>query len=706
MTNEAQLLLNRLIAIDTEYHTDALGRIDKVYCIAATRYTDAPDLTENRHSTTFKAWLTNYSRDNEKRPEIDSSTHSVRCEAAGASMDGLNILDQIKNYFNIQDPIFVCHAMDLAERRALKFLGVDCSQYDFICTFHLAKMLQNTFSKASARLKNKQVVFESDTEAANVGIQINKKKESELSYAGLCTKYKLALVDTKHKQAMRKLCIDDTTEGYEQQIMDYCASDVEFLIPLFRKLFNEYYKALKGSFCPMRPGRFDNITPTDGVNYLIKQARYINLFGAIADNGLPIDAERVAIVKKNAPLYRERLKREFNESYNGCFVLERDGLLHEKTAVSQRYLSECVQQYKIKNYPRTNSGKLSMSSDVLKEYFAAHKESFGWRYLQLNKIIRKLNVVSKSEDNPFNYIDENNNLLYDSLKPYGTITSRCTPSTKRFLFGWHKSLYGVLNPQPGKWLVELDYGSEETFIQVCICNDHIYNDIYNSKDIYLAFAHKMHFVSDSDWNNLDVDQLKDKYDDIRKQIKTLILGLSYGMGAEKLASRLGVELDKARYFSKLVDTILHKSSQYKAHLRKVPTRCKAFSLPDGFICKRALRADDNNATTIINWPFQSGGGMILRALVDQLTNKIRNGLNIKLLATIHDAVFFEVDEGDYDSINKVAETMRYVANKALNAPKDWTIKVGAPEIIKNGSIWCTDKKEFVEQFKQLLNEAD
>ena len=260
-----------------------------------------------------------------------------------------------------------------------------------------------------------------------------------------------------------------------------------------------------------------------------------------------------------------------------------------------------------------------------------------------------------------------------------------------------------MNPKPGKWLVELDYGSEETFIQACICKDAAYNEIYNSKDIYLAFANKMRLVPDDDWNNLSKAELKEKYHGVRSSIKSLILGLSYGMGAKKLSQRLGIPLTKAECYTEQVSRILHRSTLYKANLKKAITRCKAFSLPDGFICKGADRVVDNNATTIINFPFQSGGGSILRVLVHQLTKAIKEGaLKAEIVATIHDAIFFEVDEGDYDTIQQVSDTMRDVADRVLNAPKGWVIKVGNPDIIKHGEIWTPDHS-FDSQFEELLN---
>ena len=312
MNKEAQDILSRLIAIDTEYHCDTIGKIDKVYCICAT----------DASGRTFKKWTVNYNGD---------------------------ILNELRAFYGVDNPILLCHAFDKAERRALKFLGADNSNYQFICTYHLAKMLQNSFCKSSARVKLKKMVFETEAEKIEEANKVKKAKVDSLSYAGLCHKYGLALIDTQHKEAMRKLCIDDTTEGYEQQIMDYCASDTQFLIPLFKQLFNEYFKALKGSFCPLRPGRFDNITPIDAVKCLVKQMQYVNEFGDIADYGVPLDLDRVEIIKKNAPAYREKLKSDFNAKYPGTFKVGKDNLLHEDVASLQKYLAESISKFGIKD---------------------------------------------------------------------------------------------------------------------------------------------------------------------------------------------------------------------------------------------------------------------------------------------------------------------------------------------------------------------
>lgn len=651
---------DRLIGIDTEYHTDVLGRIDRVYCLCAT----------NVSGKVYKRW------------------YEGTCP---------NALEDIKGYYGVEDPIFVCHSFEKAERRALKWLGVDTFNYDYICTWHLAKMLKQTFKKP------KKEAAETDSERISIETEKKKENEKSLSYAALCNRYGLAIIDTEHKEAMRKLCIDGQTEGNEQAILDYCAEDTAFLIPLLRCLFGEYYKALNGSFCPLRPGFFDKVTPEEALMRLVRQTEYINYFGAIADYGIPVNTERVKIVQENAFAYRKKLQSDFAEKYPGTLNLGKDGLWHECRAKLLEYLEADIKKMGITSYPFTNTGKLSLATDTLKDYFKG-MDVFGEHYRKMSKITRQLATIAKQEDNPFNYVIDGR-LWYESLAPYGTKTSRCTPSPKHgYMFGWAKALYCIIDPKPDTWLVELDFTSQETFVQCCICRDAVYNEIYNSKDIYLGFATKMKLIPEADWKALDVAELKAKYHDVRKRVKSLVLGLSYGMGKAKLADSLGITEIEAENYVRNFRNVIHTSTSYKELLTTRLGRCNAFSLPDGFVCGSAQNRRENSGTTIGNWPFQSAGGMILRVVVKELCRMIRSGelCGVRLVATVHDAIFFECREGDMEAIDKVSRTMQDLANRTLCAPDGWTIRVGEPEIIRHGEVW-TPEHAFDDQAMELLN---
>ena len=635
-----------MIAIDTEYHCNEIGLIDNVYCISCT----------DKQGQTFSKWVSHTQDPNILETIIES--YLVHPDD-----------DSDVKY------IFICHALDKAERRALLHLGVDVEKYNFICTWQLAKMLQFTFKAGAVK--------------------------DSLSYASLCAKYNLSLIDTEHKEQMRQLCIDDKTEGHEDEIMQYCTDDTAFLIPLFQKLFDTYYTRLNNSFCPIAPKTFQNASKSTAIECLINLNRNILEFGSVADKGIRLNPDRVEKIKHNAPMFRSELKKRFNEQYPGCYRLEKSktGQTYVRdTKKVQEYLKQSITELKIKNYPKTKTG-YSTDSDTLKEHFK-DTNTFGDHFRQHTKQITLLNKVSKSEDNPLDSIINESNLWYESLEPMGTITGRCTPKGK-FIFGWHKSFYGLMEPPKGKVYCELDYSAEETFIQACICNDKTYHELYASKDIYLGFVKMLGRIPDDDWNNLSAKELKNKYNVIRKQYKTVLLGLSYGMGTQKLAESGKMSVAKAEKTVNDVKRILKTSTRYKEQLEILTRKAKAFSNPDGFICEYNPATAKHTSTT--NWPFQSGGGYILRVLLHRLLTECKSA---NVLATIHDAIFFEVDEGDNDTISKVQQIMQDVVSELLH-DNEHKIKVGKPDIIEHGDIWCADDDEDdpknKKQFIELLN---
>lgn len=122
----------------------------------------------------------------------------------------------------------------------------------------------------------------------------------------------------------------------------------------------------------------------------------------------------------------------------------------------QEYLKQSIIELKLNNYPKTKTG-YSTDSDTLKEYFK-YTDTFGEHFRQHTKQITLLNKVSKSDGNPLDSIIDDSKLWYESLEPMGATTGRCTPKGK-FIFGWHKSFYGLMEPPKGNgmlsWIIAL-----------------------------------------------------------------------------------------------------------------------------------------------------------------------------------------------------------------------------------------------------------
>ena len=640
--------LDKTIAIDTEYHTNAINLIDNVYCLSAST-------ADGRAHTWWVSGETNH-------PDI---------------------LDEVQAFFGIDNPIWLCHAYDLAERRALRFLHAPTPVV--LDTYILARLMQNSTSLEA---------------------------KSSASYACLCKLILGVDVDEAHKEAMRELCIQGTVEGHEDEIMRYCESDTTYLHPLAEKLVTAYDSAMRSSLW------ISHAPKHNALETALNLCRSIVEFGIISDRGLPISVERFRAIRKGAVAMIDKIKKEFADKYPGVFYrpvklknlsnwqadftlpelefeVEGSEWRQSRDKTQEHFYMFLKSRGLLDKWERTASGFLSMKSDLLKDHFKGDLDGFGVDYYKLSKKLSSLKGVGKKDfnDSWLKYADEETSkIYYQTLNPIiGTQTGRCAPKTSQgFVFGWAKMLYCILDPPHGKWLVELDFGSEEVFIQAALYGDPAYNAAYHSKDYYLWLCWKMGKVSNEDWETLSASELKKKYT-IRKTIKTAALGWSYGMGAQKLAQRAKMSLGDAKKLKfDLEYSIFPTSTRWKQLAQRRLLSCRGYGLPDGIIIRSKGRPGERmkNATSIGNFPIQGMGAVILRQLVREIAENIPKA---ELLATIHDAVFFMVDEGDMLTIEQVSKTMKDVANRCLGVPEGQDgMKVGEPDIIKHGEIWVPE----------------
>ena len=101
----------------------------------------------------------------------------------------------------------------------------------------------------------------------------------------------------------------------------------------------------------------------------------------------------------------------------------------------------------------------------------------------------------------------------------------------------------------------------------------------------------------------------------------------------------------------------------------------------------------------LNFPIQGTGSVILHRLVVELEK-----LGVTTVATVHDAVWILVDEGDTLTIELARKTMERVANTELGLNPWWSkggIRIGEAEIVKRGEIW-TPSHEYDDAAKEIL----
>ena len=699
---------NRLIAVDTEYqvlqNAPALSRIE-------------------RETTIHKVWCASFSHNEESFSIWTGNDDSMP-----------DILDRAAKHFDVQNPIFVNYAY-FAEWEAFSRLGVDMSAYDWIDVHLLYRILSNSYTD-----------------------------KVETTLVSMCKDILGVSIDSAHKDAMRELCISGNVEGNEAQIMDYCEEDTRHLIPALFNLEDRLNRrlALDVTMPVNCRHRGDRSTPV--ASLILELMESLKAFTTISHRGIPVNGDRLRAVRKGARIVRDKQIREFVEKYPGTWdfvtpstksldkvISEEERLdaikdtpfeaimedfkklIESKSIRTQAILcgqyaewyecnvKGCGGSWKrndkecrrflladlksrglLDSFPLTDTGKLSLSKDALKDTFGKQTGTFGGDFrVLMNKITCYNGILADGKSDWLAAYDEEDGLMrYRTLNPFSTVTWRCAPSPSNgWVFGWDKSLYCVIEPQDGKWLVELDFSSEETFIQAQVFDDQAYRDLYASKDIYLYTGVLTGMIPREDFDSMSKDDLKTKYKKQRDLLKTFTLAIGYGAGNKTLAGKTGLPLSEVEKFRKNYDKAFSRTMYVRNELknRMESGRLKCLWLANGLCATLNRHKVKTSFNAPLNFPIQGTGSVILAKVARDFERE-----GIRTIATIHDAVVFEVDEGDMETIKKARDLMKNAADYVLNVQEgEEGMKVGEPEIIKHGEIW-TPEHAFDNQASELL----
>ena len=700
---------NRLIAVDTEYqvlqNAPAQSRIE-------------------RETTIHKVWCASFSH-NEKAFSIWTGNEDSMTD----------ILDRAAKHFDVPNPIFVNYAY-FAEWEAFSRLGVDMSAYDWVDVHLLYRILSNSYTD-----------------------------KVETTLVSMCKDILNISIDSAHKEAMRELCITGNVTGNEAQIMSYCEEDTRHLIPALFNLEDRLNRrlALDVTMPVNCRHRGDRSTPVAGL--IMELMESLKAFTTISHRGIPVNGDRLKSVRKGARIVRDKQIREFVEKYPGTWdfitpstksldkiVSEEERLnaikdtpfeavmdefkklIESKSIRTQAVLCgqydewyECTvkgtggswkrndkecrrflladlkSRGLLDSFPLTDTGKLSLSKDALKDTFGKQTGTFGGDFrVLMNKITCYNGILADGKSDWLSAYDENDGLMrYRTLNPFSTVTWRCAPSPSNgWVFGWDKSLYSVIEPPEGKWLVELDFSSEETFIQAQVFNDPAYRELYASKDIYLYTGVLTGMIPRSDFDSMSKDDLKTKYKKQRDLLKTFTLAIGYGAGNKTLAGKTGLPLSEVEKFRRNYDKAFSRTMFVRDELKKrmESGRLKCLWLANGLCATLNRHKVKTSFNAPLNYPIQGTGSVILAYVAREFERA-----GIRTIATIHDAVVFEVDEGDMETIHKARTLMKNAADYVLNVQEgEEGMKVGEPEIVKHGEIW-TPEHAFDDQAMEILN---
>lgn len=418
--------------------------------------------------------------------------------------------------------------------------------------------------------------------------------------------YGISNIGVVKKEQMRDLILqsEEFTEKDQQDIIDYCASDVLITELLFEKM-----------------------APHINLLQAVYRGKYIIACCAMVQNGIPIDGEIFNLLSAHWTDIKLKLIEKVNEKYH----------VFEGTRFKEQYFERFLAERGIQ-WPRTPHGHIALDKDTFKDFSRAFPE--------LQPIYQTRNLLSKVKMVGINITEDGRNRA--ALWPFKAKTGRNLPSSSEFIFGNDSWMRALIKPESGKAICYLDFKQQEVAIGAKLSNDKNLMDVYLNEDPYIRFGQLCHIIPEG--------ATKASHPNERARFKECLLGTNYGMGVHALSSRAGISERQARdllnyhkqhfasfwsWLETMIDNGVIKGEMHT---------CFGFKLHTQF----------QQGLTLRNFMLQAHGAEILRLAIIMLLDA-----GIKVLCPVHDAVLIEDDSSTIDETVKKAQQIMEQASEVV-----------------------------------------
>jgi len=395
-----------------------------------------------------------------------------------------------------------------------------------------------------------------------------------------------------------------------------------------------------------------------------ERAQYANVIREIQQRGIPCDVELLAAVRTD----HAALWQSITNYYDPMQTVYRNGRF-DHSEFAQLIDSQGI------DFPLQASGKPNLDDfkDMAKAYPVLTPI---YSLYKLDAQLRNEKLVLNAE-----------NRLISDLKPFATVTGRHAPSSNKFVFGLSKQFRDLVTPEPGTALFMLDFVGQEIAIAAVLSGDKLLQQDYLNGDVYLAFAKHIALVPES--------ATKATHAAERELSKMIFIGVLYGMGAKKLATKLNCDDAKARQILTEHRQRYPQLWQWQEALLQQAREQQELSTASGW---RVFVDYSTKPTTIKNWLIQAVGADILRkAILDC------ESAGLRVLAPLHDAILFESSLVDLEAHVQQAQTL--MVNAAKHWLSDFPLRLDT-QLVFPGQTLCptnvTGLKHFVGATSQNL----
>lgn len=510
------------------------------------------------------------------------------------------------------------------------------------------------------------------------------------------------LISAEHKTRMRDriLAGGPYNEKDAKEILAYCTDDIVYLPEVLLT-------------CDKEIRRMAKVSREQYFQYAYIRGEWAVRLAKIEAEGLPVNVQRLQRIAENYEAIHSTAIKHLVENYFPFYVQEKrkgEMVWVDKEAKFAEYIAG---RGMAEHWPLSKAKRLKRDKETLKnnehlpeilEYrrtretlnqiksFRAGTAGTTWESVGAFED-EESSPSTEGKENIFHRIGSDRRLR-SYFNPMGTQTSRNAPPATNFILAMSSWIRSCMEAPPGMAITSLDFKSQEVLIAAIMSKDKNLLDAYSSGDVYLAFAKQAGVIPK--------DGTKKTHKAERDASKSVVLGMQFGMGRNKLHLKLMADTKDPTYFRDKSDGLYdnHKDiySTYwdwsenliSGYVNNTPLKTQ-----DGWY----LFCDNPNSRSVGNFPVQGGGAAVLRRAVRYCHEK-----NLKVVATLHDAIYCVHPIKDAAT---VTETMRECMTRAFRDVIGGEVLLDA-KTVPHGTFYLEDKgfERFMALKEYFLNDAE
>jgi hypothetical protein len=446
-----------------------------------------------------------------------------------------------------------------------------------------------------------------------------------------CRHYGVEAIDPALKQATRDLILrgGPWTGEERREILDYCNMDVT-----------------------MTSGLWDRLEPLIPPTPALFRGWFVEAIADQEDRGIPIDTKALQTLVTKLDMLRRQIVARLDEH----------GLCNDGSVlINPTRFAAFVERLGIR-WPLTPTGKPVMRLKVLRERLA--------RYPDLAPIValaQALNDLRGLRNLPVGA----DGRARASLWPFASLTGRNQPRGREFIFSLSRWTRGLIRPEPGCFLVYIDWEGQEYAVIAYLSQDPLLIRCYEAdNDPYCNIGIVMGL--------LPPNSRKEHPD--RDVIKTVILGLFYGRGIKSIAA---ATRRTKRYISDVVQEFRRRCPKA---LRWLESHIDALFLLDRIETRHGWvvhRHPLTKSTTAGNFPVQAAGANMMQWAA---CLAYENG--VPLIGSVHDSF---LAEGRLEDEDRIVETLVRCMRRASEIVLDGAVIRAKPIVFRYPNRFIDDK---------------